>query len=265
MSFPPPDSRIKRVDSFHALATTPFADGINALCWERSLPGGFGAVAALLAAPKSHAPIRPTPPGGPIDPQPPPEAEPEENPGLTAIDPAVLLAARDICEAANDTRIAIDILLSDLAALRSIERDPVLNLIHGYPRDEDGGPMPTDVFSFHADSAPVPADTWLCTYHGPPSEGLRNEDAVRKVDLPGIRAELLRLHGGLDDAAFAEFLSDNHYDLHYAAVADAAPYSFGRFNLWRIACDYPGSPVPPCIHRAPRTRAGDPPRLLLIS
>jgi hypothetical protein len=265
MPFPPPDARIKRVDSFHALATTPFADGINALCWERSLRGDFGAVVALLTSAKYRAPTGERPHHASINSQLPPEAANEENPGITAIDPAVLLAARDICEAANDTRIALGILLADLAALRSIERDPVLNLIHGYPRDEDGGPVPTDVFSFHADSAPVPADTWLCTYHGPASEGLRNEDALRKVDVPSIRAELLRLHGGDDDAAFAEFLSDNHYDLHYAAVADAAPYTFGRFNLWRIACDYPGSPVPPCIHRAPRTRAGDPPRLLLIS
>jgi hypothetical protein len=29
--------------------------------------------------------------------------------------------------------------------------------------------------------------------------------------------------------------------------------------------EYDGSPVPPCIHRAPDTRPGDPPRLLLIS
>ncbi len=41
--------------------------------------------------------------------------------------------------------------------------------------------------------------------------------------------------------------------------------SFGLGNLWRIAVDYPGSPVPPCIHRAPITRPGRPPRLLLIS
>ena len=36
-------------------------------------------------------------------------------------------------------------------------------------------------------------------------------------------------------------------------------------HLWRIAVDYPGSPVPPCVHRAPETRPGRPPRLLLIS
>jgi hypothetical protein len=162
-------------------------------------------------------------------------------------------------------RAAVAVLLDDLRLLREIHRDPVLNLIHGYPRDEDGGPVPTDVFSFHADSAPIAADTWLCTYHGPPSEGLRNEDAIRKVDIPEIRAELLKIFGGEDDAAFAEFLHENCYDLHYAALLNAQPYSFGLGDLWRIACDFPDSPVPPCIHRAPMTQPGDPPRLLLIS
>ena len=265
-------SRIPRVGSFHALATTPFADGINALCWERSLPGDFAEVVRLL----SHRFA-----GGPDA-----DRAPEENAGLITIEPSMLESLRSApgdqlsasgtpaSHATGHTsltaagRAAVSVLLDDWAALRSLQRDPVLNLIHGYPRDEEGGPVPTDVFSFHADSAPVPADTWLCTYHGPPSEGLRNEDAVRKIDLPATRAALLKLHGGPDDAAFAEFLSENHYDLHYAAkpgVAPSAAYSFGLFNLWRICCEYPDAPVPPCVHRAPFTRPGDPPRLLLIS
>ena len=53
---------------------------------------------------------------------------------------------------------------------------PVLDLIHGYPRDEEGGPVPTDVYSFHVDSATTETDTWLCTYHGPTSDGLRNDE-----------------------------------------------------------------------------------------
>lgn len=139
----------------------------------------------------------------------------------------------------------------------------MLNCIHGYPRDEAPGPIPTDVFSFHADSAPVPADTWLCTYHGACSEGLRNEDAQRRIDDPATRAALLEQFGGADDAGFREFLHENCYDLHYAAKRGAQPYAFGQFNLWRIAVEYPGSPVAPCIHRAPATVPGEP-RLLLI-
>ena len=64
---------------------------------------------------------------------------------------------------------------------------------------------------------------------------------------------------------FREYQAENCYDLHYAPLPHARPFSFGRGNLWRIAVDYPGNPVPPCIHRAPTTLPGQPPRLLLIS
>jgi hypothetical protein len=111
----------------------------------------------------------------------------------------------------------------------------------------------------------VEADTYLCTYHGSASEGLRNDEALRRVDIPKTRAELLAIFGGEDDDSFREHLRENCYDLHYAAIAQARPFSFGLGNFWRIAVDWPGSPVPPCIHRAPETRPGDPPRLLLIS
>lgn len=215
------------------MVTTPFANGVNALCWERTLSGDFAEVVALL---------------GPGE-------------GIVALDEARLLALP--VSAAG--RVAIDRMIADLRLLREQDLDPVLNCIHAYPRDEEAGPVATDVFSFHADSAPVPADTWLCTYHGAPSEGLRNEEAQRRVDLPATRAELLRRFGGTDDAGFRAYLNENCYDLHYAPAPLARPYSFGVGNLWRIATDHPGSPVPPCIHRAPATPPGSPPRLLLIS
>jgi hypothetical protein len=85
------------------------------------------------------------------------------------------------------------------------------------------------------------------------------------VDQPETRAALLKEFGGADGEEFREFLQENCYDLHYVPKASAQPYGFGLGNLWRIATDYPGSPVPPCVHRAPATRPGDPPRLLLIS
>jgi hypothetical protein len=162
-------------------------------------------------------------------------------------------------------RVAIDILLADQRRLREHDLDPVLNCINRYPRDENSGPVTTDVFSFHTDSATVEVDTYLCTYHGPASEGLRNDEAQRRVDVPATRAELLQRFGGDDNDAFREYLNENCYDLHYAPVLSAQPFSFGLGNLWRIAVDYPGSPVPPCIHRAPSTLPGQPPRLLLIS
>ena len=125
-------------------------------------------------------------------------------------------------------------------------------------------PAPGTVRS-QLDSAPIEAATWLCTYYGPVSEGLRNEDARRRVDDPATRAALLHEYGGPDDAGFREYLREHHYDLHYAPLPGARPFSFGLGHLWRIAVDWPGSAVPPCIHRAPPARPAQSSRLLLIS
>lgn len=232
-TLPPAYARIKVVNSFHELVTTPFASGINALCWPRALPGDFGEVVRQFGAGE----------------------------GITTLEDSQL----DRLPVSAAGRAAIQVLLEDLRLLREHDRAPVLNCIHSYPRDETPGPVPTHVFSFHADSAPVEADTWLCTYHGPASEGLRNDEAQRRVDIPETRAALLGLFGGEDNDDFREYLNENCYDLHYAPLAQAQPFSFGVGHLWRIAVDHPGSPVPPCIHRAPVTLPGQPPRLLLIS
>jgi hypothetical protein len=229
-NFLPVYSRVRRVQSFQELVATPWAEGVNALCWERALPGDFREVVARLG----------------------------DGEGVVALDEARLLALP--VTAAG--RAAIEFMLADLRVLRARELDPVLNLIHAYPRDEEAGAVATDVFSFHVDRAPIPTDTWLCTYHGAPSEGLANELAERKVDDPVTRAVLLEQFGGEDNAAFAEYLSENSYDLHYAARPGARPFSFGLGNLWRIAVEYPGCPVSPCVHRAPDAEGK---RLLMIS
>lgn len=232
-ALPPDYPRTKRVNSFQELITTPFAEGVNALCWERTLLGDFSEVVQLLGA---------------IE-------------GVATLDQAFLLSL----PASKAGRLAIDQLIEDYSLLKNSDLEPVLNCIQDYPHDENPGPVPTDVFSFHADSATVEADTYLCTYNGPASEGLRNDEAQRRVDIPSIRAELLKRFGGNDDHAFREYLKENCYDLHYISVPSAQPFSFGVGNLWRIATDWPGCPVPPCIHRAPATLPGGPPRLLLIS
>lgn len=232
-SHPPANPRIKPVHSFAELAATPFAGGVNALCWERALEGDFPEVVTLLG---------------------------QDDEAIVTLDESRLLAL----PVSPAGRVAVDRMIADLRLLRALGGEPVLNCIHGYPRDEEPGPVATDVFSFHADSAPVEADTWLCTYHGAPSEGLNNEEALKRVDVPATRAALLRQYGGEDNAAFREYLAENCYDLHYVPTPSARPYSFGVGHLWRIAVDWPGSPVPPCIHRAPATQPGQP-RLLLIS
>lgn len=234
-AFQPPAGyrRIKVVQSFDELITTPFGDGVNALCWERELPGDFREIVKRL---------------GLTD-------------GITTLDDT-RLQALSLSAAGAAAR---EILLEDQRLLRARGLAPVLDCIGGYPRDEEPTALPVDVYSFHADSAPVATDTWLCSYQDSATEALRNEEALRRVDVPEIRSQLLAEFGGPDGAEFREYLNEFCYDLHYAPLPHAQPFSFGFGHLWRIAVEYPGSPVPPCIHRAPETRPGDLPRLLLIS
>ena len=223
----------KTVDSFEVLLATPFADGVNALCWQRSLPGDFAEIVAAI---------------GPIE-------------DITSLDEEDLLSL----QLSPAGQLARETLLQDLRLLRQAGLDPNLDCIPTYPRDEEPGPVPTDVYSFHADSATVLADTYLCSYTVAASEGIPNEHAIPRVAIPETRAALLQQYGGPDDEGFRVYLRENCYDLHYSAAEGSLPYSFGLGNLWRIATQCPGSPVPPCIHRAPATLPHDPPRLLLIS
>lgn len=230
---PPGHPCVKVVASFAELVSTPFAGGVNALCWPRTLTGNFQEIVDQL---------------GPVG-------------EITSLDEDDLHALT-LSPAGQAARA---ILIEDLRLLRERDLQPELNCIPCYPRDDEAGPVPTDVYSFHADSATVPADTFLCSYTVVSSEGLAPEDAVLCADIPETRAKLLELYGGPDDSGFKVFLNENFYDLHYVAKPDAHPYAFGLGNFWRITTDYPGNPVPPCVHRAPTTHAGQPPRLLLIS
>ncbi|WP_395737914.1 hypothetical protein [Prosthecobacter sp.] len=225
--------RVKIVGSFEELVETPMRDGINALCWPRRLEGDFGEIVEKLAVGK----------------------------GITSIDEARLRAL----DLSAEGCVAREILLQDQELLRGRELQPSLDCIHGYLNEIEPELLRTDVQSWHVDSATVEADTYLCTYFGACSEGLRNEDAVRRVDVPEFRAELRTIYGEGDDEGFREFLHEHYLDLHYIPLRHAEPFSFGRGPLWRIATEFPGSPVPPCVHRAPATLPGEPPRMLLIS
>ena len=224
--------RVRQVRTFEELLNTRFADGVNALCWERALPGDYAEVIAKLG------------PGA----------------GIVPLDEE-RIRALDLTPAG---RLAAEAMLADQLLLRDHDLAPSLNCVYDCVRGTDAGTVPTDVTSFHVDSAPVEVDTWLCTYHGACSEGLRNEDALLKVEIPEIRAALLKEYGGANDEGFADFLHEHSYDSHYAPKPGAKPYPFGTFTLWRIATRWPGSPVPPCIHSAPENKPGSP-RLLLIS
>lgn len=224
--------RVRYVRGFDELVGTPFADGVNALCWRRELEGDFAEVAASL----------------------------DTVPGITP------LSEESLCglHLSLSGQKAVERMLADLELLRAQGLQPSLDCVNGYTHPMQEAVLRTDVCSFHADSATAEADTWLCTYHGACSWGLLNEQAARKVDLPVIRARLLEIHGGADDGVFQEWLEDHFHNLHYQMLPGASPYAFGLGNLWRIATLWPGSPVPPCIHRAPDPVPGEI-RLLLIS
>lgn len=222
------DRRRAMVASFDELVRAPLRENVNAVCWSRSLAGNFREVGREVARLFAR--------------------ELAED-GIVEVD-AAALASLSLSAAG---RAAADVMRDDLARLHAHRRDPVLNCITRYRKDERGLAIVTDVMSFHADSAPHEIETWLCTYSGKPSEGLDNDDAVRLVDQPAIRAALA---GAADD--------DDAFALHYAPKPRAAPFSFGVGSLWKIAVQWPGSPVPPCLHRAPSSEPGDEPRLLLI-
>lgn len=224
--------RVRDVFSFEELLKTKFRESVNALRWMRHLEGDFGEVVQKL------------PRGS----------------GIVVLEDDVI----ERLPLSKSGRQAAEALLADQALLRDHGLDPVLNCVFDSVRSPHSGVVPTDVMSFHVDSAPIEVDTWLCTYHGACSEGLLNEEAIRKVDIPEIRSALLSEYGGTDDEGFLEYLSDQSYDLHYLPKKGAKPYAFGTFSLWRIATLWPQNPVSPCIHRAPENLPGAP-RLLLIS
>ena len=228
----PDHPHVRYVKSIEELVSTPMSDGINALCWERLLEGDFAEVIRHLSAER----------------------------GITTLDCEQLLALPVSAEGEK----AIDFMLRDQEMLESYGLAPELDCINGYIGHENQGPMRTDVCSFHVDRATDVADTYLCTYAGASSIGVFNEDVIPRSQVPAVRAALLADFGGADDDDFLEYLTDHFYDLHYEPLPDARTYSFGVGHLWRIAIDYPGNPVPPCIHRAPDPIEGQPPRLILI-
>jgi hypothetical protein len=159
-------------------------------------------------------------------------------------------------------QLARDILLNDLQLMKNHGASPILNVIRAYERDERDSFFPTDVYSFHVDCSPIETDTFLCTYHGEPSEILPNLEAEQKILIPRIRHELKRKFPGTE-MEFESYLKENFFDLHYQPIVNARPISLGVGNLWKLAVDHPQSQTIPCVHRAPMEKNGEK-RLLLI-
>lgn len=218
------------VTNFKDLVSTPFDGATNAICWARTLTGDFAEIVNKIAL--------------------------HEN--ITVLEPEELCAL----QLSAPGQLAREIILHDLQLLTAYGAAPTLNLIRSYERDDAYPFFATDVYSFHVDRSDVPADTFLCTYYGASSEILPNAQTQQKVLVPEIREQLQKIYHGPAEG-FESFLSEHFFDLHYQATAGAQPISLGTGNLWRLATDHPGSPVLPCVHRAPMEQPGQP-RLLLI-
>lgn len=221
------------VESFEALVSTRFSGKVNALCWPRQLSGDFADIERSL-----------------------PEID-----GITTLDEADLLGLK----LSSSGEIARDQLINDQRLLTEHGLQPSLDLVPAGAPDLNPGPVRTDVGDWHVDSATIEADTYLCSYFGAATEGVLNPDVTCQTEIPATREMLRQIYGGEDDAGFTTYLTKKFYDLHYAPTPEARVYSFGTGHLWRIATQYPGSPVLPSVHRAPTTTADQPRRLLLIS
>lgn len=223
-------NHVRAVTNFQDLVSTPFHGEMNALCWQRELGGDFSEIVKKI----------------------------KQNENIMVLDEKELLEL----QLSEQGQIARETLLNDLKLLKDHGASPVLNLIKYYDRDEVYTFFPTDVYSFHVDRSPVPTATFLCTYYGEASELLPNAQAIQKVRVPEIRAELKKLYNGPDEG-FDSFLTEHFFDLHYQAQPGAQPLSLGLGHLWRLAVDHPQSQSLPCVHRAPKEKNGQT-RLLLI-
>ena len=224
------DNQIHRVSNFEELVSTPFHGAMDAICWSRTLTGDFEEIVNKTAL----------------------------NENITVLDEEDLLALG----LSDEGKLAREMLLHDFKLLKAYGASPMLNVIRCYDRDDACPFFPTDVYSFHVDRSPVATDTFLCTYYGESSEILPNAQAMQKVLVPEIRDELKKLYGGAT-AGFEAFLTEHFFDLHYQATPGAIPVALGLGNMWRLAVDHPESQVLPCVHRAPKEKAGQP-RLLMI-
>ena len=223
-------NQVQNVSDFNDLLSIPFQGNINAMCWDRELIGDFSEI---------------------ID-------------KIDLKDNITEITIKTLCglQLSEQGQLARNILIKDFEILESHGASPLLNVIKQYDRDDEFPFISTDVYSYHVDRATIPSATFLCTYFGATSEIIPNAQAIQKILIPEVRFELKKLYGG-EEEGFEAFLIENFFDLHYQALPNTNPIRLGVGQMWKLAIDYPDSPVLPCLHRAPKEKDGES-RLLLI-
>ena len=196
------NTQIQVVSTFSELVNTNFQGDLNAICWHRNLVGDFKEIVAKLQL--------------------------KEN--ITEVSAEDLLRL----PLSEKGSLAREIILTDMQLLTSFGASPSLNLLQSYERDEELGFISTDVYSYHIDRSPIETDTFLCTYHGPASDILPNDQVEQKIWIQEIREKLKKLHDG-PEAEFETFLEDHFFDLHYQPKSDTKPVNLGSGHLWRLA------------------------------
>jgi len=207
-------NQILQVSNFLELIQTDFVDHKNAICWKRNLEGDFKEIVSQLKLKDK----------------------------ITEISKQELLSL----QLSKNGNAARETILNDLKLLEDYGAKPSLNLIKNYERDDVLDFISTDVYSYHVDRSPIPADTFLCTYEGAASDILPNEQATQKIKIPEIREKLKELHTD-EDGDFETFLKDYYFDLHYQASSSAKPINLENGNLWRLAVDHPEQKVYPAF------------------
>lgn len=168
--------QIRVVSTFSELVDTNFQGDMNALCWYRRLVGDFKEIVTKL-----HL---------------------KEN--VTEVSVEDLLALQLLQKGC----FARDIILKDIQLLNEFGALPSLNLLKNYERDDLLDFISTDVYSYHVDRSPIETDTFLCTYYGPASDILPNNQVEQKILIPEIREKLKELHDDSEDD-FEKFLEEN--------------------------------------------------------
>ena len=103
-------ARVRQVGSFAELLTTPFAGDVNALCWERTLPGDYAEVITKLGPGEGIVPL--------------------DDERLRALDLSLT------------GRLAAEAMLADQQLLRDHELAPSLNCVYDCVRGTDAGTVP---------------------------------------------------------------------------------------------------------------------------